>query len=205
MIKTGKLASVLTLVVLFLAGMASAQTDPGVQSGNRGTGAALIRAGERPERLLAFFNDGLASLPRSGDGFQRPSATSAWDRALTPISAVHATHNLRSAVQGLPPIHNSSSPATGSHPATPCPLSLPPMARPLKPGSRSSLITTIGSGRTPTAPNGGVEDLFTVTGRSDAGTCNLAQPNFSRRAGGEQHHLPDSHAGVWRRPDREPG
>jgi CxxC motif-containing protein (DUF1111 family) len=28
------------------------------------------------------------------------------------------------------------------------------------------------------APNGGVEDLFTVTGRSDAGTCRLQQPPF---------------------------
>ncbi len=31
------------------------------------------------------------------------------------------------------------------------------------------------------APNGGVEDLFTVTGRSDAGTCSLDEkPNFDR-------------------------
>jgi CxxC motif-containing protein (DUF1111 family) len=30
----------------------------------------------------------------------------------------------------------------------------------------------------PSAPNGGVEDLFTVSGRSDAGSCVLAQPNF---------------------------
>jgi CxxC motif-containing protein (DUF1111 family) len=29
------------------------------------------------------------------------------------------------------------------------------------------------------APNGGVEDLFTVTGRSDAGSCSLSQPNFN--------------------------
>jgi CxxC motif-containing protein (DUF1111 family) len=29
------------------------------------------------------------------------------------------------------------------------------------------------------APNGGVEDLFTVSGRSDAGTCRLPQPNFA--------------------------
>jgi len=40
-IKTARLASSITLGVLFLAGMAFAQTDPGVQSGNRGTGAAL--------------------------------------------------------------------------------------------------------------------------------------------------------------------
>jgi CxxC motif-containing protein (DUF1111 family) len=31
------------------------------------------------------------------------------------------------------------------------------------------------------APNGGVEDIFTVSGRSDAGTCtSLAQPNFAQ-------------------------
>ena len=29
------------------------------------------------------------------------------------------------------------------------------------------------------APNGGVEDLFTVTGRSDAGACSLTQPSFT--------------------------
>jgi CxxC motif-containing protein (DUF1111 family) len=30
------------------------------------------------------------------------------------------------------------------------------------------------------APNGGVEDIFTVSGRSDAGSCSLAQPNFAQ-------------------------
>src|SRR5262249_3856109 len=29
------------------------------------------------------------------------------------------------------------------------------------------------------APNGGVEDLFTVTGRADAGSCSLPQPSFT--------------------------
>ena len=29
------------------------------------------------------------------------------------------------------------------------------------------------------APNGGVEDLFTVSGRSDAGSCSLPQPSFA--------------------------
>jgi CxxC motif-containing protein (DUF1111 family) len=32
------------------------------------------------------------------------------------------------------------------------------------------------------APNGGVEDLFTVTGRADAGTCSLQQPSFNAAA-----------------------
>jgi len=59
-IKAANLVSVLTLAGLFLAGTASAQTDPGVQSGNRGTGAALpsVLANDVPG-ILAFFNDGL--------------------------------------------------------------------------------------------------------------------------------------------------
>jgi len=39
-------------------------------------------------------------------------------------------------------------------------------------------LTASGAANTK-APNGGVEDLFTVTGRPDAGSCRLAQPNFS--------------------------
>src|SRR5262249_47642039 len=31
----------------------------------------------------------------------------------------------------------------------------------------------------PNAPNGGVEDLFTITGRTDARNCSLAQPSFA--------------------------
>jgi CxxC motif-containing protein (DUF1111 family) len=31
----------------------------------------------------------------------------------------------------------------------------------------------------PNAPNGGVEDLFTVSGRADAGACSLQQPGFN--------------------------
>src|SRR5258708_7137826 len=40
--------------------MALAQTDPGVQAGNRGTGAALasVLANDNPG-ILTFFNDGL--------------------------------------------------------------------------------------------------------------------------------------------------
>ncbi|MGA7694508.1 MAG: hypothetical protein WCA76_05730, partial [Candidatus Sulfotelmatobacter sp.] len=56
MTRTAKLALALTLV-LFLAGMAFTQTDPGVQSGNRGTGAVLSSVNSN-SALLAFFTDG---------------------------------------------------------------------------------------------------------------------------------------------------
>jgi hypothetical protein len=55
--KIAKLASVLTLVMLFLAGMAFAQTDPGVQSASRGTGAALSSVlSNSPSGILGFFH-----------------------------------------------------------------------------------------------------------------------------------------------------
>ena len=56
--KAAKLASLSTLAMLFLAGMALAQTDPGVQSGNRGTGATIISSD--PNGFLPFFQDGQA-------------------------------------------------------------------------------------------------------------------------------------------------
>ena len=39
-----------------------------------------------------------------------------------------------------------------------------------------------------------MEDLFTVTGRSDAGGCSLSQPNFAAVSGSERSHLPHPHA-----------
>ena len=70
MIKAKRFAAVVTLAVLFLAGMAWAQIDPGVQSGNRGTGVALpsVLANDNPG-ILSFFNDGLVR-------FEEPDAVS---------------------------------------------------------------------------------------------------------------------------------
>ncbi|MGB6679610.1 MAG: hypothetical protein WBE44_23145, partial [Terriglobales bacterium] len=52
-IKMAKIASVATGAALLLAGMALAQTDPGVQKGNRGTGATIITSD--PNGFLPFF------------------------------------------------------------------------------------------------------------------------------------------------------
>jgi hypothetical protein len=111
-IKTARLASILIVAVLSLAGMALAQTDPGVQSGSRGTGAAFTSVlSNSPSGILSFFTDGQ-------NRFQ----------------AVESVSNSPTGNNGLGPYN---------------------------------------------APNGGVEDLFTVSGRSDAGTCSLPQPSFS--------------------------
>ena len=59
MIKREKLTSALTIAVLFFAGIAFAQTDPGVQSASRGTGVTIINPSDDPNGFTAFFNDGL--------------------------------------------------------------------------------------------------------------------------------------------------
>ncbi len=47
------------LAMLFVAAIAFGQTDPGVQGGNRGTGAALASVqANSPTGILDFFNDG---------------------------------------------------------------------------------------------------------------------------------------------------
>src|SRR5579862_2753205 len=61
MVKSTRLTAVLLGAMLFLMGIAFAQTDPGVQTASRGTGAALssVLANDNPG-ILDFFNDGLA-------------------------------------------------------------------------------------------------------------------------------------------------
>ncbi|HKE23229.1 MAG TPA: di-heme oxidoredictase family protein [Bryobacteraceae bacterium] len=44
--------------------------------------------------------------------------------------------------------------------------------------ARFPFFSNSGGGVNTSAPNGGVEDLFTVAGRSDAGGCSIQQPNF---------------------------
>jgi CxxC motif-containing protein (DUF1111 family) len=164
----------LSLLVIFVAGIVSAQTDPGVQSASRGAGATIINPANDPNGFTAFFNDGL-------NRFQEVETVS------------------NSANTGLGPRFNSNQcsschaqPAVGGSGAAVNPqFSL--ISSGVAPGdTMPSFITSNGptlearapfflnsSGAVNTkAPNGGVEDLFTVTGRSDAGSCSLAQPNF---------------------------
>jgi CxxC motif-containing protein (DUF1111 family) len=172
-IKTAKLAAVSFLAVLFFAGMAFAQTDPGVQSGNRGTGATIITSD--PNGFLPFFQDGQSR-------FQD-------------VETVSVGNNI-----GLGPRFNSNScvschaqPAIGGTGAAVNPQFAFAGSSVAPKDSTPYFITANGptrearfpfffyaNGRVDyNAPNGGVEDLFTVSGRTDAGSCNLPQPSFS--------------------------
>src|SRR5215472_11149513 len=188
--KSVKLVSVSIVAVLFLMGAAFAQTDPGVRGGAAGAGGPLASVSANqcigpapggaivPCDILNFFNDGL-------DRF----------REIDSVSGTIAGEN----GIGLGPRFNSRScafchaqPATGGS----SPFTNPQVTDASADGARNSIpsfITSTGpvrearfpfffnSNGTPNtnAPNGGVEDLFTITGRSDAGNCSIPQPSFA--------------------------
>ncbi|HXW92314.1 MAG TPA: di-heme oxidoredictase family protein, partial [Terriglobales bacterium] len=151
-------------------------SDPGAQTTARGTGGTIINPDSDPTGYTAFFVDGQSR-------FQTIETVS--DSANT----------------GLGPRFNSNSCASchaqpevgGSGPAVNPQFAFSSSG--IAPGSTTpSFITASGPTRearfpfffnsngtvNTSAPNGGVEDLFTVTGRDDAGTCSLAQPPFAQ-------------------------
>jgi CxxC motif-containing protein (DUF1111 family) len=154
--------------------------DPGVQSGNRGTGGGVSSLSST-DGSLQFFQNGETRFQDVED-----------------VSG--GTNN------GLGPRFNSTScvschsqPATGgSGPAVNPQFTFTngPAPRVAPDNSTPFFITANGPTREArfpfflesngdadtSAPNGGVEDLFTVSGRSDAGSCMLQQPPFNEAA-----------------------
>jgi len=181
-IKTAKLASVLALAVLFLAAIALAQTDPGVQSGNRGTGAAFSSVlANSPSGILSFFTDGQARF----QAVESVSGSPAGNNGLGPrfnsnsCSSCHAQPTVGGTGAATNP--EFQFPSNGVAPGNTIPSFITANGPTLE--ARFPFFFNNNGSVNYNAPNGGVEDLYTVTGRSDAGTCNsstvLPQPSFS--------------------------
>ncbi|MGB7603610.1 MAG: di-heme oxidoredictase family protein [Candidatus Sulfotelmatobacter sp.] len=180
MINTSRFASGFTLAVLFLSGAAFAQTDPGVQSGNRGTGAALSSVlSNSPSGILAFFTDGQARFQ------EVESVSGGANNGLGPrfnsnsCSSCHAQPALGGTGAATNP--EFAFPSDGVAPGNTVP-SFITATGPTREARFPFFFNSNGSVNT-SEPNGGVEDLYTVTGRSDAGTCTsstaLPQPSFA--------------------------
>src|SRR3954467_7019467 len=175
---TRRVIPVLFLSLLFVL-QAFAQVDPGVRGGAAGAGAPLTSvAANNPVTILNFFND-------AKDRFTEIDSVS---------GAVAGEEGF-----GLGPRYNSRScvachaqPAVGGS----APATNPQVADATADGARNtipSFITSTGPVRearfpfffnsngspNTSSPNGGVEDLYTITGRSDAGGCSLQQPSFA--------------------------
>ena len=183
--KTMKFASVYALLVaLFFPAMAFAQTDPGVRSNtgvNAGQPFASVSANAND---LAFFQTGFAQ-------FNEHQTVTGDNPGLGPrfnLDSCGACHSQ--------PAPGGTSPASGIFPNVgPNPQSQV-IAKGVVNGSTNTIPYFVQANgpvreaRFPfffdqfgnanhSAPNGGVEDLFTVTGRIDAGACSLQQPSFN--------------------------
>src|SRR6202451_2386380 len=173
--KIGKLTLVSTSAV-FLAGLAFAQTDPGVQGGNRGTGEALpsVLQNDNPG-ILSFFNDGLARFQ------EVESVSSGANNGLGPrfnsnqCSSCHAQPAVGGTGAAVNPQFSFAS--NGVAPGSTTPYFITANGPTVE--ARFPFFFNSNGSPNYKAPNGGVKDLFTVTGRSDAGSCNLPQPSFS--------------------------
>src|ERR1700733_5630798 len=153
--------------------MAFAQTDPGVQSGNRGTGATIITSD--PNGFLPFFQDGQSR-------FQDVETVSVGNNiGLGPrfnsnsCVSCHAQPAIGGTGAALNPQFAFAGSSVAPKDATP---SFITANGPTREARFPFFFNSNGTANTG-APNGGVEDLFTVPGRSDAGSCSLTQPSFA--------------------------
>lgn len=165
----------LPLALLFVFSVASAQTDPGAQSASRGTGATIINPSNDPNGFTAFFTDGfnrfqeVESVSNSANVGLGPRFNS------NQCSSCHAQPTVGGSGAAVNPQFLMIS--SGVAPGDVMPSFVTANGPTLE--ARAPFFLNASGEANTSAPNGGVEDLFTVAGRPDAGSCNLAQPNFA--------------------------
>lgn len=176
MLFSARLAVTLTSSTLLLTPFINAQTDPGVQSASRGTGTALssVLANDNAG-ILGFFQDGqmrfqvvetVSGGTNNGLG-PRFNANS--------CSSCHAQPAVGGSGSATNP--QASFISSGVSPKDQTPYFITSTGPTVE--ARFPFYFNKNGSANLSSPNGGVEDLFTVTGRSDAGTCSLSQPSFS--------------------------
>src|ERR1700689_1135698 len=182
------IASVLLFsAALALPGTALSQTDPGVRPGAINGQAGATQSGplplpsvssNSPTGILEFFDNGLGR-------FQEQEVVSGGiNNGLGPrfnlnsCSGCHA----QPAVGGSSPPSNPQFHAISLGIVSGSTNAIPPFITPHGPvrEARFPFFTNSNGSPNQNSPNGGVEDIFTVSGRSDAGNCNLSQPNFEQ-------------------------
>ena len=148
-----------------------AQSDPGVRGGAAGAGQPLASvAANNPLNSLDFFNAGQDDFEEVEDV---PDGLGPRFNALS-CAECHS----QPAVGGTAPALNPQIAAASARGAL---NTIPSFSSPTGPVREARFIYFSNPNGTPNpnAPNGGVETLYTITGRSDAGPCSIAQPAFA--------------------------
>jgi CxxC motif-containing protein (DUF1111 family) len=183
-----ELAAVLLFcAALLLPSAAFSQVDPGVRGGpvngqpgaSQGSPTPLPSVNANtPTGILEFFDNGLGR-------FQEEEVVSGGvNNGLGPrfnfnsCSGCHA----QPAIGGSSPANNPEFAVLMQGIASGATNTLPSFITAHGPTLevRFPFFTSSNGNPSRNSPNGGVEDLFTVSGRADAGSCNIQQPNFQQ-------------------------
>ena len=202
--------SIFMAALLLFVGTAFAQTDPGPQSGNRGTGVQLGAVAD-DAGLQAFFNDGLqrfqevesvAGTANVGLGprfnfnqcsgcHAQPSIGGTGPAVNPQFAGVGACDGVSSLSQApvtlimsnaqLPALNPAQSGVIACNSTNAVPFFITRNG-PTREARFPFFFNANGSANT-NSPNGGVETIFTVSGRPDGGqNCTLQQPSFEAAA-----------------------
>jgi CxxC motif-containing protein (DUF1111 family) len=159
------------------------ETDPGVRGGGPGAGQPVASVlANNPATILTFFNDGKGRFQEvdsvSGTVSGEPGVGLGPRYNSRSCGACHA----QPAVGGTAPAVN---PQIGDASADGARNSIPSFITMSGPVREARFIYFTDSSGNPdtNSPNGGVEDLYTIAGRTDARGCTtavIAQPDFVR-------------------------
>ena len=186
--KTTRAPSVFALLaVLFVPVIAYGQSDPGVRPGfiNGQPGATVTNPlplpsvqSNTPAGSLEFFQNGLMRF----QDFESVSGSPSGNNGLGPrfnFNQCAACHS-QPTLGGSGPASNPEFQVIGNGIVNGSTNSIPSFLTANGPTVEARFPFFFNPDGSPNtnAPNGGVEDLFTVSGRSDAGSCSLRQPSF---------------------------
>ncbi len=178
--KAIKLASVLVLLAaLFVPGIALGQTDPGVQGGPARAGSPLASVNSS-DGSLQFFLNGLSRFQDIESVTNSPTGNNGLGPRLN-FNQCSGCH-LQPAVGGSGPANNPQFQVIANGIVSGSTNTIPSFITTNGPTREARFPFFFDANGNPNtnAPNGGVETLFTVSGRADAGSCSLQQPSFAR-------------------------
>lgn len=153
----------------------SGAQDPGAQTASRGTGATLIKANDDPNGFLAFFTDGqtrfqaVETVSGSANVGLGPRFNS------NQCSSCHAQPAVGGSGAAANPQFKFVSDGVAPHDTIPSFITADGPTR----EARFPFFLNANGTADRSSPDGGVAEIFTVSGRSDAGSCNVAQPDFA--------------------------
>jgi len=174
------------VAMLFLPSMTFAQTDPGVRPGainGQPTATATSPlplasvAANNPTGALEFFQNGLVRFQEVEEVSTGANTGLGPRFNFNQCSACHAQPTIGGTGAATNPQFQviTNGIVSGSTNTIP---SFITANGPTREARFPFFFNSNGNPNT-NAPNGGVEDLFTVSGRSDAGSCSLPQPSFA--------------------------